>query len=84
MDPSPAEPPPTHHGYNPVISFIIGLAIILLASILNAAGLNLTKLDHVRRLATSAIGPLTPPLRFGQNQYQKLRRRRIGRGRCGY
>jgi|HubBroStandDraft_3_1064219.scaffolds.fasta_scaffold764430_1 hypothetical protein len=32
---------------NPVVAFIIGLAIILLASILNAAGLNLTKLDHV-------------------------------------
>jgi len=29
-----------------VLAFIIGLAIILLASILNAAGLNLTKLDH--------------------------------------
>ncbi|KAJ7647271.1 hypothetical protein FB45DRAFT_892927 [Roridomyces roridus] len=33
---------------NPVVSFIIGLAIILGASILNAAGLNITKLDHVR------------------------------------
>lgn len=33
---------------NPVVSFIIGLGIILLASVLNAAGLNLTKLDHVR------------------------------------
>ncbi|EGN99783.1 hypothetical protein SERLA73DRAFT_179994 [Serpula lacrymans var. lacrymans S7.3] len=42
---------PAHHG-SPVVAFIIGLAIILLASILNAAGLNLTKLDHVR---TSAI-----------------------------
>ncbi|KIJ67914.1 hypothetical protein HYDPIDRAFT_148005 [Hydnomerulius pinastri MD-312] len=40
-----------HHA-SPVVAFIIGLAIILLASILNAAGLNLTKLDHVR---TSAI-----------------------------
>ncbi|OJA07566.1 hypothetical protein AZE42_04430 [Rhizopogon vesiculosus] len=40
------------HGSSPVVAFIIGLAIILLASILNAAGLNLTKLDHVR---TSAI-----------------------------
>ncbi|KAF8200907.1 hypothetical protein BJ912DRAFT_947537 [Pholiota molesta] len=37
---------------NPVVSFIIGLGIILLASVLNAAGLNLTKLDHVR---TSAV-----------------------------
>jgi hypothetical protein len=34
------------HG-NPVVAFIIGLSIILLASILNAAGLNITKLDHV-------------------------------------
>lgn len=33
---------------SPVVAFIIGLAIILLASILNAAGLNITKLDHVR------------------------------------
>lgn len=40
-DPVPA------HNVNPVVAFIIGLAIILLASILNAAGLNLTKLDHV-------------------------------------
>ncbi|KAG6820249.1 hypothetical protein H0H93_003413 [Arthromyces matolae] len=32
---------------NSVVAFIIGLAIILLASILNAAGLNLTKLDHL-------------------------------------
>jgi hypothetical protein len=39
-------PPP--HGPNPVVAFIIGFAIIILASILNAAGLNLTKLDHVR------------------------------------
>ena len=40
--------PPTPHHDNPVVAFIIGLAIVLLASILNAAGLNLTKLDHVR------------------------------------
>ena len=37
------------HG-KPVIAFIIGLSIITLASVLNAAGLNLTKLDHVRAL----------------------------------
>jgi hypothetical protein len=35
------------HG-KPVIAFIIGLSIVTLASVLNAAGLNLTKLDHVR------------------------------------
>jgi hypothetical protein len=35
-----------HHASS-VVAFIIGLAIVLLASVLNAAGLNLTKLDHV-------------------------------------
>ena len=33
---------------NPVAAFVIGLGIVLLASVLNAGGLNLTKLDHVR------------------------------------
>jgi hypothetical protein len=41
------ETPKTPHHGSPVVAFIIGLSIILLASILNAAGLNLTKLDHV-------------------------------------
>lgn len=36
------------HRANPVVAFIIGVAIVTLASVLNAAGLNLTKLDHVR------------------------------------
>ncbi|OBZ67037.1 hypothetical protein A0H81_12867 [Grifola frondosa] len=45
------DPVPAHHA-SPVVAFIIGLTIVTLASILNAAGLNLTKLDHVR---TSAI-----------------------------
>ena len=48
------EAPQARHG-NPVVAFIIGLAIILLASILNAAGLNLTKLDHVRIHSTLAL-----------------------------
>ncbi|KAJ3568391.1 hypothetical protein NP233_g5744 [Leucocoprinus birnbaumii] len=48
----PDEVPVSARTASPVVAFIIGLAIILLASILNAAGLNLTKLDHVR---TSAI-----------------------------
>ena len=39
-------PVPVRHG-RPVVAFIIGLSIIILASVLNAAGLNLTKLDHV-------------------------------------
>ncbi|KIK15801.1 hypothetical protein PISMIDRAFT_638153 [Pisolithus microcarpus 441] len=32
---------------SPVVAFIIGFGIIMPASVLNAAGLNLTKLDHV-------------------------------------
>lgn len=43
----PDETTSVHHGGNAVVAFIIGLSIILLASILNAGGLNLTKLDHV-------------------------------------
>lgn len=50
MDASAPEHP--RNPLNPVVAFMIGLSIILIASILNAAGLNLTKLDHVR---TSAI-----------------------------
>ncbi|KAE9411418.1 hypothetical protein BT96DRAFT_1011238 [Gymnopus androsaceus JB14] len=45
------DPVPAHHA-NSIVAFIIGLSIVMLASILNAAGLNLTKLDHVW---TSAI-----------------------------
>lgn len=37
---------PAHHS-NPVVAFMIGLSIVVLSSILNAGGLNLTKLDHV-------------------------------------
>jgi len=57
LDPTPTPVPlplpesgPTTGGVRharPVIAFIIGLSIIILASVLNAAGLNLTKLDHV-------------------------------------
>ncbi|KAL0956504.1 hypothetical protein HGRIS_002647 [Hohenbuehelia grisea] len=43
----PPDDAPIRHA-NPVVAFIIGLSIVLLASILNAAGLNLTKFDHVR------------------------------------
>lgn len=39
---------PAHHA-SPVVAFVIGLGIVTLSSIMNAAGLNLTKLDHVRR-----------------------------------
>ncbi|GJJ06567.1 hypothetical protein Clacol_000760 [Clathrus columnatus] len=34
---------------HPVVAFVIGLAIILGASLMNAGGLNLTKLDHSRQ-----------------------------------
>jgi hypothetical protein len=44
--PVPVQTGPIRHG-SPVVAFIIGLSIIILASVLNAAGLNLTKLDHV-------------------------------------
>ncbi|KAG2043612.1 hypothetical protein BDR03DRAFT_1054146 [Suillus americanus] len=46
-EPSTSDLVPARHA-SPLVAFIIGLAIILLASILNAAGLNITKLDHVR------------------------------------
>ena len=44
--PVPIQTGSIRHG-SPVVAFIIGLSIIILASVLNAAGLNLTKLDHV-------------------------------------
>lgn len=40
-----------HNDLNPVVSFIIGFSIILVASIMNAGGLNLVKLDMVRTMA---------------------------------
>jgi hypothetical protein len=52
---------------NPVAAFIIGLAIILLSSVLNAAGLNLTKLDHVE-LVYDCV-ELTLMLYLGPDRY---------------
>ncbi|KAG8818790.1 hypothetical protein FRC17_010707 [Serendipita sp. 399] len=43
--------PSSSHDLNPAISFIIGTAIILGASVMNAAGLNFVKLDMVRTMA---------------------------------
>ncbi|KAF7288711.1 hypothetical protein HMN09_01377100 [Mycena chlorophos] len=45
---------------NSVVAFLIGLSIILLASLLNAAGLNLTKLSHLRapKGSRNAFSPL--------------------------
>jgi len=56
---SEATPQTTRHG-SPVVAFIIGLAIVLLASILNAAGLNITKLDHVRWFCASVLIEVCP------------------------
>lgn len=78
------DPTPAHHA-SPVVAFIIGLAIVLLASILNAAGLNLTKLDHVKppylsrpRWHSSCFG------RFELVLYQKLRDGETGFDLFGY
>ncbi|KAF8608747.1 hypothetical protein BDV93DRAFT_518811 [Ceratobasidium sp. AG-I] len=45
------EPTVQRHSQNSVVAFIIGLCIVTLSSVLNAGGLNLTKLDHVRQSA---------------------------------
>lgn len=61
----PDHPPddvPAHHA-SPVVAFIIGLGIVTLASIMNAAGLNLTKLDHVCRSLLRSSG--TEPMLCG-------------------
>lgn len=74
------DPVPAHHA-NPVVAFIIGLAIVLLASILNAAGLNLTKLDHVSpgfRCRGVLMLTLQPGARLEPVLSQKLRERAIG------
>lgn len=46
MDSTTSAPSSSLH---PVVAFIIGLAIILGSSLMNAGGLNLTKLDHSRQ-----------------------------------
>lgn len=60
FEPPPLDDVPAHHA-SPVVAFIIGLGIVTLASIMNAAGLNLTKLDHVR-LLPNILQPLTDVL----------------------
>ena len=70
---------PAHHA-NSVVAFIIGLAIILLASILNAAGLNLTKLDHVSVVHGAIVFSRIHCVecRLGQVLYLSLREGAIG------
>lgn len=76
---------PAHHA-NPVVAFIIGLGIVTLASIMNAAGLNLTKLDHVsipsRTEARSHAEPRA--IRSERAQYPKQNVGRTGCARYGY
>ncbi|KAF5393269.1 hypothetical protein D9757_000629 [Collybiopsis confluens] len=57
-----------HHA-SPVVAFIIGLSIVLLASVLNAAGLNLTKLDHVRNKGSHRRDFLRPLWLLGMLLY---------------
>jgi hypothetical protein len=72
---------------NPALTFIIGLCIVLLASILNAAGLNLTKLDHV---CTCPISVEPEPSnsqvnsRYEQARYQRHLGERIGYAHYGW
>ena len=69
---------PAHHA-NPVVAFIIGLAIILLASILNAAGLNLTKLDHVSAAVAYLLRTTSQVVsRCAQAKSQKPHEEKIG------
>jgi|SRR5712671_4462542 len=78
-------PPQAHSGprhANTVIAFIIGLSIIILASVLNAAGLNLTKLDHVFSSHHLALTPKSSSLRHVCRSEPKLSQRARGRETC--
>lgn len=74
--------PVPDHG-NPVVAFIIGMAIVLFASILNAAGLNLTKLDHVRPVTSTRTSSSDASDRSAQALYHDLREGKIGYGLYG-
>lgn len=77
---------PAHHA-NPIVAFIIGLSIVLLASILNAGGLNLTKLDHVRTFYSCTEGNSIENAcncRFERVLFQRPRAGRIGYDHYGY
>lgn len=76
-----SDPVPPRHGASPVVAFIIGLAIVLLASVLNAAGLNLTKLDHVCFPHCTSVTPRTSDYskyRYERARFRKLHEKRIG------
>jgi len=80
----PDEIPVDARTASPVVAFIIGLAIILLASILNAAGLNLTKLDHACIYYLLLLQFSRIFRRFGQVQYQKLNAVETGYDHSGF
>lgn len=73
---------PAHHA-SPVVAFIIGLAIVLLASILNAAGLNLTKLDHVGRLSGFALGAVGRLLTSAHDRLEQVLSQKHPGGKIG-
>jgi hypothetical protein len=85
--PVPVQTGPVRHG-SPVVAFIIGLSIIILASVLNAAGLNLTKLDHVFVPPASAFVPganlLLRTRRSEVVQFQRAHGRKTGYDRYGF
>jgi hypothetical protein len=83
-EPSTGELTSAHHA-SPLVAFIIGLAIILLASILNAAGLNITKLDHVSSYDVSRLNSNLIYLicRYGLAPFQSQPAGETGYDRCG-
>jgi hypothetical protein len=78
------DPAPVRHA-SPVVAFIIGLSIMFMASILNAAGLNLTKLDHVRACHGMCVLRLAEVhFRSVQMLHRKPLEERTGYDHCGY
>lgn len=77
FEPPPLDDVPAHHA-SPVVAFIIGLGIVTLASIMNAAGLNLTKLDHVGLLPNTLQPHTDLWFRLEQVLFQRLHVRRTG------
>jgi len=73
----------TAHSASPVVAFIIGLAIILLASVLNAAGLNLTKLDHVGPASFALVLPANMHPRSARMPFPSLPVAETGCGHYG-
>lgn len=75
--PSPAGADGAGRHTNTVVAFIIGFAIIMVASVLNAAGLNLTKLDHVSTVPCEELGFLSL-IMVGENELHSKTRTKAG------